>query len=190
MRENWLLSRSKYLFLFKTNILTFYILARVSWLVSTPDYKIQLWSYLSANLKQYFYRCCFIVDCFYECFCFFLPVCPTGQVRYGDNCYMLASASDTDILSSVDLCADKMSNLWSPEMSNEIAFITKTFPSAGSLYHLGIDQYVYGKGVLYSDNSFGVGVPFYTGNNNLELQLCEEIVAYLIWDIRILATRY
>ena len=46
-----------------------------------------------------------------------------------------------------------------------IAFITQTFPSDGSLYHLGIEQYVYGKGVIFSDNSFGVGVPFYTSKS-------------------------
>ena len=97
-------------------------------------------------------------------FLFTTTACPTGQVRYGDNCYTLASATDTDILSSLDACSDKMSNLWSPETSNEIAFITKTLPSAGSLYHLGIEQYIYGKGVMYTDNSFGVGVPFYTGS--------------------------
>jgi hypothetical protein len=30
-----------------------------------------------------------------------LTVCPDGQVRYGDNCYSAAAASDTDILSSL-----------------------------------------------------------------------------------------
>ena len=92
-------------------------------------------------------------------------VCPSGQIRYGDQCYTTAAATDLSILASLDACADKMSTLWSPETSNEIAFITQTFPSDGSLYHLGIEQYVYGKGVIYSDNSFGVGVPFYTSKS-------------------------
>jgi len=90
-------------------------------------------------------------------------VCPSGQTRYGDNCYTLATATDTDIISALDACADKMSSLWSPETSNEIAYITNNFASTSALYHLGIEQYVYGAGVIYSDNSFGVGVPFYTG---------------------------
>jgi hypothetical protein len=53
--------------------------------------------------------------------------------------------------------------LWSPETSNEIAFIKNTFTSTSGFYHLGIEQHVHAKGILYSDNSFGVGVPFYTG---------------------------
>jgi len=84
-------------------------------------------------------------------------------VRYGYHCYTTAAATDLSIISILDACADKMSTLWSPETSNEVAFITKTFPSAGYLYHLGIEQYVLTKGIIYSDNSFGVGVPFFTG---------------------------
>jgi hypothetical protein len=76
-------------------------------------------------------------------------------------------AADSDILSNLDACGAKLSSLWSPETSNEIAFITKNFPSAGNLYHLGIEQYVTGKGMINSDNSFSVGVPFYTGENFL-----------------------
>ncbi len=96
-----------------------------------------------------------------------MTVCPTGQIRYGDNCYEKAMAADSDILSNLDACGAKLSSLWSPETSNEIAFITKNFPSAGNLYHLGIEQYVTGKGMISSDNSFSVGVPFYTGEKLL-----------------------
>ncbi len=54
-----------------------------------------------------------------------------------------------------------MGSLWSPETSNEIEFVKSTFPS--NYYHLGIEQYVFGKGAYFSDNSYGIGLPFYTG---------------------------
>jgi len=93
--------------------------------------------------------------------------CPNGQVRYGDNCYQRSGSSDSDIFSNANSCLDKTANLWSPETSNEVTFITATFPSTSGFYHLGIEQYIFGKGVYYSDNSFGVGLPFYTGLNKL-----------------------
>jgi hypothetical protein len=82
-------------------------------------------------------------------------------VRYGDKCFEKALSSDDSVLNNLDVCADKMSTLWSPETSNEVAFVMATFPSA--LYHVGIEQFVFGKGMFNSDNSFGVGVPFFTG---------------------------
>jgi hypothetical protein len=54
-----------------------------------------------------------------------------------------------------------MGSLWSPETSNEIEFVTSTFPF--DYYHLGIEQYVYAKGAYFSDNSYSIGLPFYTG---------------------------
>jgi len=65
-----------------------------------------------------------------------------------------------------------MASLWSPETSNEVTFITKTFPATSGFYHLGIEQYVFGKGAFYSDNSYGVGVPFYTGSLHTDILPC------------------
>ncbi len=92
-----------------------------------------------------------------------LKACPSGQVRYGDNCYQRSGSSDSDIFTNANSCLDKMASLWSPETSNEVTFVTTTFPSTSGIYHLGIEQYIFGKGVYHSDHSYGVGLPFYTG---------------------------
>jgi hypothetical protein len=42
-------------------------------------------------------------------------------------------------------------------------FVATNFPTASKLYHLGIYQYTDINGLFYSDNSFGVGLAFYTG---------------------------
>jgi hypothetical protein len=95
---------------------------------------------------------------------FAILACPIGQIRHGDSCYQEALASDTDIFKNTDLCADKNSNLWFPETSLEMTFVTVNFPTPSNIYHLGISQYHAFYGALFSDNSFGVGVPFFTGN--------------------------
>jgi len=47
--------------------------------------------------------------------------------------------------------------------SIEMMFVATNFPTTSKLYHLGINQYTDINGIFYSDNSFGVGLPFYTG---------------------------
>jgi hypothetical protein len=46
---------------------------------------------------------------------FFLKGCSNGQVRYGDHCYQEAQATEADIKTNVDACADLDSFLWYPE---------------------------------------------------------------------------
>jgi hypothetical protein len=65
-------------------------------------------------------------------------------------------------------------HLWTPETSNEITFVQNAFPPDNATYHLGIIQYVFGKGLYYADNSYGVGIPFYTGDFNVSL-LCKGL---------------
>ena len=43
-----------------------------------------------------------------------------------------------------------------------MTFVKAKFPTSKSLYHLGISQYHSTYGIVYSDSSFGVGVPFYS----------------------------
>ena len=94
----------------------------------------------------------------------FILACPVGQRRYGDRCYQRALTEENDILSNYDSCEDLESHLWTPETSNEITFVKNAFPPVNTAYHLGIIQYVFEKGLHYADNSYGVGVPFYTGD--------------------------
>jgi hypothetical protein len=54
------------------------------------------------------------------------------------------------------------SSLWFPETNLEMSFVASTYPTSSNLYHLGIYQYKELNGIFYSDNSFGVGIPFYT----------------------------
>ena len=75
----------------------------------------------------------------------------------------------------MDSCGDVGASLWSPETSNEIAFVKSTYPSSSRFYHLGIEQYVHTKGVIFSDNSFGVGLPFYTGNTKAYLLIKKTV---------------
>ena len=111
-------------------------------------------------------------------FCSPFSACPNDQVRYGDNCYQRSLADDSDVFSNLDSCGDLAATLWSPVTSNEVAFIKSAFPSTSGSYHLGIEQYVYGKGAFNSDNSFGVGLPFYTGIKHILNNL-------ILWVIQI-----
>ena len=89
--------------------------------------------------------------------------CPTGQVRYSDHCYQEAPLSaDADILKNADSCYSIGGSLWFPETNTEMIFVASTFPTSSNVYHLGISQYMAANGIIYSDNSFGVGIPFYT----------------------------
>jgi hypothetical protein len=88
--------------------------------------------------------------------------CPPLSYRFGDSCYFAASSTVVDILTAMDLCGQNDSYLWWPESSHEISFVKNFFPSATGYYLTGIDQYVNGKGMIYSDGSYGVGLPFLT----------------------------
>jgi hypothetical protein len=74
-------------------------------------------------------------------------------------------STDSDIRSSADACVAKGADLWFPETSLEMSFVVANFPSPNNVYHLGIDQFSKLDGrIVYSDNSVGTGVPFYSGN--------------------------
>ncbi len=88
--------------------------------------------------------------------------CPDGWIRFADHCYMEVSPS-SDIYENADKCADLGGLLWYPHSSEEISFISKVFPmSPGEPYHLGIKSYTKEDGMVYIDDSFSPGIPFYT----------------------------
>ncbi len=47
-------------------------------------------------------------------------------------------------------------HLWFPETSNELKFVSSTFQvGVSGVFHLGIKQYSFNEGIVYSDNSIG-----------------------------------
>ena len=73
-------------------------------------------------------------------------------------------SADSDIWSNADACLAKGADLWFPESSLEMTFVAANFPSPNKVYHLGIDQFSKTDGrIVYSDNSQGTGVPFFSG---------------------------
>ena len=53
-------------------------------------------------------------------------------------------------------------SLWYPETSAEIFFVKTAFASTNNLYHLGIRSNHENSGMVFSDYSVGLGIPFYT----------------------------
>jgi len=52
--------------------------------------------------------------------------------------------------------------LWFPESTDEITFVKDTFSSGAGNHFVGIEQYISGSLLQFSDNSYSVGVPFVT----------------------------
>ena len=97
----------------------------------------------------------------------------SDQIRFEDNCYEYASDSTpTDIISNIDACKAKGSDLWMPESSAEHHFVHQSFPGPAStdeLYHLGIRGILGSeKGVLKGvDHSQHVGSPYFSLDSDL-----------------------
>ena len=74
-------------------------------------------------------------------FSIFKIACPGNLVRFEDNCFDVAGAEPTNIISNIDACKSKQGDLWVPQSSAEHNFISQTFQSSNNLYHLGVVMY-------------------------------------------------
>ena len=97
----------------------------------------------------------------------FTADCPrSDQTRFEDHCYEYAlGSSSLDIVSNINACKEKQSELWVPETSAEHHFVQQSFTGATSndtLYHLGITQYFKNHGFYGVDHSYHVGSPYFS----------------------------
>ena len=102
------------------------------------------------------------------------------QTRFQDSCYEYASGSTpSDIITNMDACKSKGSDLWVPETSAEHFFVAQTYSSADGNdypYHLGILKYDPKQGFYGADNSFHVGSTYYSLNDELKSIVSEQLV--------------
>ena len=109
-----------------------------------------------------------------------------GQIRFQDNCFEYAANSiPSDILTNLDSCKAKGSELWVPETSAEHFFVAQSFPSAETnnyYYHLGILKYSPKKGFYGVDNSFHVGSTYFTLSDDLKDLVLETLIIDESWS--------
>ena len=96
------------------------------------------------------------------------------QTRFEDHCFEYASDSTpTDIISNIDACKEKGSELWVPESSAEHFFVHQSFPGAAitdEIYHLGISKYENDEGFKGVDHSFYVGSAYFSLDSDVNDQ--------------------
>ena len=90
-------------------------------------------------------------------------------MRFEDHCYEYANNSaPSDIVSNIDVCKDKDSDLWVPGTSAENHFVTQTFPADNNKYHFGIVRYSPLDGSYGVDNSHNPGSHFFSMNTDIK----------------------
>ncbi len=94
---------------------------------------------------------------------FYVATCELGQRRFGDSCFMAPSFSDT-IMANADFCHSEGMELFFPDTKEELSFIGSLFVDLPDFTHVGYRQLSETHGVLHSDYSVGVGLPFVTGD--------------------------
>eukprot|EP00095_Tigriopus_kingsejongensis_P007774 snap_masked-scaffold154_size301342-processed-gene-2.15 protein:Tk07774 transcript:snap_masked-scaffold154_size301342-processed-gene-2.15-mRNA-1 annotation:"GJ15814" len=99
-----------------------------------------------------------------------IGACPVGMVRFEEQCYFQALPSPNTIEANEDECADKDSNLMWPDSDLAIRFLRNHFGTTNP-YHVGYRKFRKWEGVLHSDHSRGVAIPYISAMNGRWIDL-------------------